>query len=110
MRTASALAAVFAVTMLSATPASACCVSEHGAPSTEPMRGLIHEIAVAALKCGGVGTLASMDRACARRDRLMARARHQGWCWGSRDPDAGEFQLYWLPCSKDRSGLWQPAK
>ncbi|MDB5692341.1 MAG: hypothetical protein JWO81_1404 [Alphaproteobacteria bacterium] len=103
------ITAVLAAALIAA-PAAACCVSEYGAPHTQPVRGLVHQIAVAALRCGGVGTRAAMDRACARRDQLMDRARRMGWCWGSRDPDAADFQLYWLRCSKDRSLSWQPTK
>ena len=48
--------------MLIATPAAACCISEYGAPRSGKVRAIIHQTAVAAEKCGGLGTRAEIDR------------------------------------------------
>lgn len=97
-----------AATFLAA-PAAACCISEAGAPRSGPVHVIIHRIAVAAEKCGGIDTLAAIDRVCARRDRLLERAHRLGWCWGSRDEHDVEFMLYWLPCRRNRNWAWYSA-
>ncbi|MDB5692337.1 MAG: hypothetical protein JWO81_1400 [Alphaproteobacteria bacterium] len=107
MRHFTGLAAAVLATTLMATPAAACCISEFGAPPTGPVHAIVHQIAVAALKCGGLGTPAAIDRVCARRDRLLERAHRLGWCWGSRNEHfAAEMELYWLPCRRNRRWGW----
>jgi hypothetical protein len=109
MRHPTIFAAAFSAAALTATPATACCISEYGAPRTGPVHAVVHQIAVAALKCGGIDTPAVIDRICARRDRLLERAHRLGWCWGSRDDRTVQMQLYWLPCRRNRNWGWYSA-
>jgi hypothetical protein len=87
--------------MLIAEPATAgCCICEYRAPRTQPLRGLIHQIAVWDLRCQEARTQAAVDQACARRDRLTDRVERMGWCWGSSVP-APRMAFYWLPCRRN---------
>src|SRR3954464_12704593 len=92
--------AVLATTLIAEPAAAGGCISEYGAPRTQPVRSLIHQIAVWDLRCQEARTQATVDRACARRDRLTDRVERMGWCWGSRVP-APRLAFYWPPCRQN---------
>lgn len=94
---------IVAAALIADPAAAGCCMLEHGAPRTQPLRGLIHQVAAWDLKCHEARTQVAVNRACARRDRLVDRVERMGWCWGSRDSDAALAWYYWLPCSKNRT-------
>jgi hypothetical protein len=51
---------------------------------------------------GGIGE-DPQGPTCRRRDRLVRQLERRGWCHGSRNRDAAEFQMTWLPCTRDRT-------
>lgn len=53
---------------------------------------------------GAPGDLPSTQRACRQRDAVTEQLKAKGWCWGSKNPDAIEADMTWLPCRDDRSG------
>ena len=52
---------------------------------------------------GASGDLPSTQRACRQRDALTRQLKVKGWCWGSKNPDAIESDMTWLPCRQDRT-------
>ena len=91
-----------AAATLPVAPVAACCISETGAPHQQPLRRLIHEIAVLDLVCSGTYDIALAKHTCARRERLIRRVERMGWCWGSSGFDVPTMAFYWLPCRESR--------
>lgn len=76
-------------------------IRRHYPKAVQPL--LIREEALDEKCRGGVGDDPATDAACKERDVDVDLLQRKGWCWGSRNRTAAEYQMTWLRCSDDRT-------